>query len=98
MAEQFPVVRSHKGQGKYHLVYATGGPGDGSLYGFYTICGHQLTEDTGSPDADWQEVEISEPIPAEQCCRRCWNRLSIEDIARTPETVFTGQSKENGGK
>lgn len=88
MGKHFPVVRSGHGKGKFHMVAAAPGTSDldGSLYGFYTLCGKQMTEDTGSQTSKWQEVDVTEPLPYSQCCHKCWHTLSLGDIALAPVT------------
>lgn len=50
--------------GKIHLVYAGGGPSDGSLYGFYTLCGYPIKD-----IAQWIEFE------SVATCKRCLARV-----------------------
>jgi hypothetical protein len=66
---KLPVVSSG---GKHHAVYANGGPEDGSLYGFSTLCGKRIVD-----IETWQEMP-----GAQVSCRRClhsierWERLN----------------------
>jgi hypothetical protein len=47
----------------FHLVLASGGPADGSLYGFTTLCGRPIRDLDG-----WQE-RPNQPGTCRVCCR-----------------------------
>ena len=53
-----------------HLVFAGGGPQDGSLHGFYTLCGYLVLGNTNAPDNDWRET------PADASCGNCTRIVS----------------------
>jgi hypothetical protein len=59
---QHPKV-SHKGT--VHGVHASGGPGDGSLWGFYTFCGLEVKDD--QHNSDWRETD--EATTCKNCLR-----------------------------
>jgi hypothetical protein len=59
---EHPVVRYKNTR---HAVYAGGGPGDGSLWGMYTLCGMIVHDNQCDPN--WQEV--SEDVTCGNCLR-----------------------------
>ncbi len=57
------IVVKYEPTANRHLVDAAGGPGDGSLYGFSTLCGQQITE-----LENWREEDTRHP---HRMCKRC---------------------------
>jgi hypothetical protein len=60
-----PRIKNCK-TGKVHAVAATGGPGDGSLHGFYLYCGPQIDLEECR---DWEELDASDPVTCGTCRR-----------------------------
>ncbi len=55
MSDKFPAV-VYLSTRRLHAVYAAGGPRDGSLYHFYTLCNRRIE----NPDR-WHEIDPRQP-------------------------------------
>jgi hypothetical protein len=83
--------------GTVHLVWAAGGPEDGSLYGFQTHCGRRIEDpDQWQEGRDWTPawaVLIASPWPNDEpMCRSCLGGRR----SQTTAAVEPGLSSEPG--
>lgn len=69
-----PVVR-RKNRSTQHAVWADGSSADGSLVGFSTLCGLQIT-------TRWAEVEPREVSCLN--CLRCLKSIRVDGAGRNP--------------
>lgn len=68
---RLPVIKLG-GRKRLHAVNASGGPGDGSLRGFYTVCGLYIRD----------HETYDEPGGGTITCANCANLLRDEDRIR----------------
>lgn len=59
--------------GTVHSVHASGGPEDGSLHDFFTLCLRHVLGDTGADGNKWRETK--RPPTCQNCARSSyWRR------------------------
>ena len=73
---KFDVAIRYLPTGRTHLVFAAGGPRDGSLYGFSTLCGRRIVAMNR-----WREEPVRD---ADHICASCTETLWRETSEPEP--------------